>query len=279
MIKRFIYKSLIIALLTFITTQIKPQYLLYHDRYKNTIEGNEVYYSIFKSKQKKRTRKIILGDSVGNQLFSNITNNDTVNSLACNQAISLVGHFILLNNYINSGNEIDTVFMIFRPFSFRNNLDKIYTYHYFLKPFYNDEYMKLFTENVHKQVEKIPFRKFCRYPNILTSTWSPEFVPKDKINYTLLSPISVEYLNKITELSVKHNFKVILIPPPLRSGVKSAVDRMDKNEIKNTGMGKEFEYYFKNLTYLNDTCFSDTLHLKDPHKYSIIYKNKFLGVL
>ena len=103
----------------------------------------------------------------------------------------MVGQFILLNNYINAGNEPDTVYLLVSPFSFRNNLDQVYTYHYFLKPFYTDEYKPMFSETVTEQIHKIPYYNFCRIPFILTSDWAPDFSLKDKIDYTFLSPISV----------------------------------------------------------------------------------------
>lgn len=246
--------------------------------YKHTVAGSEIYYSIFKSKQKKKTKKILLGDSVGNQLFPNTTNNDTVNSLACNQSIGIIGHYILLNNYLKAGNIVDTVFMIFRPFSFQNNLNQVFTYHYFLKPFYIDEYKSLFTKLVNEQIQKIPYSNFCRYPLILTSNWAPDFISKDSINYTFLSPVSIEYLLKIKELSIKHHFKILILPPPMSLIFKRDIEKMDKNEIVKNNLGHEFEHYFENTFYLNDSLFIDGSHLKKKNVayYTEYYKNKFM---
>jgi hypothetical protein len=274
--KKFVLKSLLFIPITFILLQIIPLYLIYTGQYKNTVAGYEIYHSIFKSKQKKQTKKILLGDSVGRQLFSNTTNNDTINSLACNQSIAMVGQYILLNNYLLAGNTIDTVFMIFTPFTFRNNLDQIFTYHYFLKPFYTKEYFKFYTKKVHEQVGKIPFRQFCRLPFILTSNWAPFFVSKDEISYTFLSPLSVEYLNKIKELSIKYNFKIIIVAPPLSIYNKIFIEKMDRNEIVKNNLSKEFENYFENIIYLDDAYFVDHTHLKNPQKYTTYFRNKFL---
>ena len=147
--KKFILSCTIFLLISGIILSIKPNYLVLTGKYKVTVAGKEIYQSIFKSKQKKKSKKILLGDSVGNQLFTNTTNNDTLNSLACNQAISMAGQFILLNNYLNSGNKVDTVLLIFTPFSFQNNLDQVFTYHYFLKPFYIYEYKPLFKKKLY----------------------------------------------------------------------------------------------------------------------------------
>jgi hypothetical protein len=187
----------------------------------------------------------------------------------------MVGHYLLLNNYLNAGNEVDTVYMLFSPFSFQNNLNQVYTYHYFLKPFYTDEYKPYFTETVNKQIQKVPYYKFCRNPLVLTSDWAPDFTPKDTINYSFLSPISVEYIAKIKELSTKHDFKLIFVAPPASMSKKPLIEKMDQNEIVKNNLSNEFGNYFKNMIYLPDNNFFDGTHLKEPEAYkSIINANK-----
>lgn len=274
--KKFVFDSILFVFFLSIVTYIIPLSLLHTDLYLPAVLGNETYHSIFKSKQKNKSKKILIGDSVARQLFPNTTNNDTINSLACNQAIGLVGHFILLNNYLNAGNKIDTVYLLFTPFTFSNNLDQIFTYHYFLKPFYKDDYLPLLTNTVNEQIHKIPYMKLCNYPLILTSNWAPDFTSKDKINYTFLSPISVEYLFKIKELSVKYHFKLIFLPPPISLSEKSIIEKMDKNEIVKNNLCNEFGNYFENIIYLNDSNFVDGVHFKNPQKFTEYYKNKFI---
>jgi hypothetical protein len=274
--KKFILHCLSFILILVILFHIEPLYLIYADKYKYTVAGSEIYYSIDKSKQKRKVKKLLLGDSIGYQLFSNKTNNDPINSLACNQAIGLVGHFILLNNYLLAGNQLDTVFLLFSPFSFANNLDQVYTYHYFLKPFYKDEYLPLFTERVNQQIRKIPYYSFCRYPYILTSNWAPDFVSKDEVNYSFLSPISVEYLIKMKELSVKYKFNLIIIATPTRLSHKWSFENMNKDEIVKNNLSKEFENYFKNIIYLDDDNFIDQVHLRDPEQYTEYYQKNII---
>jgi hypothetical protein len=274
--RRFLINSAIFILIGALLFHIKPLYLLYKERYKAVVSGDEIYYSITKSKSKNKSKKLLLGDSVARQLFDNKKDHGSVNSLACNQSIAMVGHYILLNDYLEAGNEVDTVFLLFRPFTFQNNLDQVYTYHYFLKPFYTSEYKPYFSGTVNEQISKIPYRQFCRYPSILTSNWAPNFRSHDKASYTFLSPISVEYLKKMKELSLKRNFKLIILPTPLMASLKKSVDSLDKNEIAKTGLQEEFSHYFDNILYLDDSNFSDGSHLKDPAKYSEYYKNKFL---
>ena len=275
--KKFILKTILFVLILLVLSHGRPLYLLHKDRYKHHGAGSEVYYSISKSKQKnKSSATVLLGDSVARQLFSNKTYDDPIYSLACNQAVGMVGHFILLDNYLKAGNHVDTVYLLFSPFSFSNNLDQVYTYHYFLKPFYTDEYFPLLTKTVIEQVHKIPYYYFSRYPHILTSKWAPDFVSKDKINYTFLSPISAEYLVKINELSIKYDFKLIILPTPTSVSKRRSVENMKKEIVINNLKG-EFRDYFENILYLDDSNFaSDGVHLKNPQKYAEYYKNNFM---
>ena len=276
--KKFIISCLIFLLIAIPAITVLPVFLIATDAYKHSVAGNEIYHSIFKSKQKNKAKKLIIGDSVGKQLFSNTTKNDNINSLTCNKGISMAGHFILLNNYLNAGNKVDTVYLIFTPFSFQNNLNDVFTYHYFLKPFYTDEYKPLFTKSVNEQIQKIPYYEFCRFPNILTSNWAPDFKTKDKTDYTFLSPISVEYLLKIKELSIKHNFKVIILPTPTRQSRKAEIKGMARAEITKNNLTSEFRNYFEDIIYLNDKDFIDDVHIKREklEYFTEYYKDKFM---
>lgn len=238
--------------------------------------GSEIYHSIFKSKQKNGAKIIVLGDSVGNQLFPNTKYNDSINSLTCNQAIGMVGHYILLKNYLDSDNRPDTVFLISIPGSFKNNLHQIYTFHYFLKPFYNEDYTHLFSKTVEEQVSKIPYNQFCNVPYIWATNWAPDFSPSDVENYHFLSPISLEYLTRIKNLSTKYKFNLTLLPPPLALHKKELVHGIYCDEIVKNNLENDFKFYFEDVIYLDSNFFNDGIHLRNSKPYTVYYENKFM---
>jgi hypothetical protein len=275
--KRFVRKSTLFFLILFALSHARPLYLLHKDRYQRSGAGSETYYSIHKSKERNGSSPIVLlGDSVARELFNNKTNDNPIYSLACNQAIGMVGHYILLRNYLRAGNHVDAVYLLFSPFSFSNNLDQVYTYHYFLKPFYTKEYYPLFTKTVIDQIHKIPYYYLSRYPHILTSNLAPDFASKDKIDYKFLSPISAEYLARIKELSIQYGFRLVLISPPTNVRYRQRVEEM-KTEAMNSSLKTEFEDYFRNMLYVQDDNFvSDGVHLKNPQKFSDYYRNSLM---
>lgn len=246
--------------------------MLSNDKYMQEVHGHEVYTSIKKSKEKTKIKKLIIGDSTANQLYNTETDTtSSIYSLTCNQAIGIVGHFFLLNNYLKAGNHPEDVYMIYSPLGFWDNLDQIYTYHYFLKPFYNEEYKPLMTENVFKQIYKIPFYYVCQNPIVLTSDWSPELMT-EKRDYTFFSPISKEYLEKIVSLSREYRFNLHIIPPFISEYWHDTINSFNINEIKGQLFSKEIKTYLKKINYINDSCFSDHLHLK--HNHLGYFKNK-----
>lgn len=271
--RKFIISCLVFSLLVLMIFYIKPLYLVYTDRYKKLVNGDEIYYVIQKSKLKnKKYKKILFGDSVGNQLFRCVNNNGDINSLTSLASTSMVGNFILLNNYLKAGNQIDTVYMIFRAQSFSENLNDCYTFHYFLKPFYTEENQSEFSDIVKIQIEKIPFHEFCREPYILSSNWAPKFTSKDIKDFTFLSPITAEYLIRIKKLCCASNIKLIILPAPLSNTQKEFIRKINKNEIVVNDLETEFESYFNNIIYLNDTCFSDGVHFKPQY---VQYYNEY----
>jgi hypothetical protein len=266
--KYFLIKLIRFALLCVVFIELASALLLYTKAFVLIYyPGKEVYNSIDKSREKSKVRKLLIGDSVGNQLFSNEEDHGDINSIATNQAISFAGQYFLVNDYLKSGNKIDTLFMVFVPWSFKNNLDQIYTYHYFLKPFNNSNYSPLFTETLKNQINKIEYNSFSQVPHIKITSWAPEYTPTDPLNFTFISPISVEYLDKIKSLSLKHNFDIIIIPPPISNERIALVKTFNRDEITKTTLSKELNDYFDKITYIDSTKFLDGTHLINPLDY------------
>ncbi|MEC3906305.1 hypothetical protein VOI54_04705 [Tamlana sp. 2201CG12-4] len=276
MMKTFLRNCALFLVLTVLFIEGITAFLKYSGLFLKYYPGKEIYYAIEKSKLSNDSKILLLGDSVGRQLFDNTINNKQINSLACNQAVGMPGQYFLLNNYLNSENEVDQVIMLFNPLSFQNNLDQIYTYHYFLKPFYNSEYTDLFSENVNRQISKIPYHYFAQVPHIYITSWAPEFRSLDKIDYTFLSPISIEYLIKIKELSSKYSFKLNILPTPVSIESKAFIEAIDKTEFQKCNLDSEFRNYFEKIVYLDSANFEDGIHLTQPERYIEEYKKEIL---
>lgn len=253
---------------------VKTAWLLKDDKYKTTIYGNEIYRAIEKSQKKTKYKKLILGDSTANQFYNcKEEDPDSAYSLSCNQAIGMVGQYILLNNYLNAGNRPDTVFLVYTPFSFWDNLDQVYTYHYFLKPFYYDEYKFMMSPLVINQIHKLPKYVLCHFPLIQTTGWAPN-IKQERRNYSFLSPICKEYLSKIHLLSIQYNFEFTIIPTFVAEHWRDSINHFNHKEYANCDYKKELSQYLENIPYLADSCFIDEVHLKSPYLYKATINQK-----
>lgn len=268
-------KSVVIKSIIFLTGlallfSLKTIYLLRHDKYKDVVRAKAIYNAIEKSKKKKSGIKaLIIGDSVGFQLFNSTKYNDSIYSLTTNQAISLTGQYILLNNFIAANPDLKNVLMIYTPFAFKRDLNQKYTFQYFLKPFYREEYRQYFSASVENQVKQIPFYFACQFGPVLTSDWSPDYSGPDfNSQPNFISDLSVEYLTKIVALCNEHHIKLIILPTPTRESRREEVKRY---ETIVHFPDYDFKDYFSRILFIPDSCFLDDVHLKEAEKYRAPY--------
>ena len=271
---RFLKQLIVFSLLAIVFVEGICAFLIVSDLFLIKYPGREIYSAISKSQQKRKFRKVLIGDSVGQQLFPNESEYEDINSLACNQAIGMVGQFILVDNYLKAGNKIDTLIGFFNPTSFSDNLDQVFTFHYFLKPFDTKLYAPIFSAAVNRQIEAIPYHQFSKVPHIYATAWAPE-VGHAHRNWTFISPISLDYLQRIKQLSIDNDFVFILYPVPISSVSEGKIRKMNRNETKSSTVQSEFNTYFEKMEYFPDSLFSDSTHLINPALYTAYYTRKF----
>lgn len=267
--KPFLIKLFIFSIGLFLLYPIKTIYLLKNERYKKLVLGKEIYLSQEKSKSRnKNVKTLIIGDSVGHQLFKNDEFNDTLYSLACNQAISMAGCYFLLEDFLKLNPEVKKVVFIYAPRTFKNNLDQQYTFQYFLKPFYNDEYKPRFSSVMTGQIKKVPFYYLSQFPPILTSNWTPDWDFSKEIDGYYMSPISNDFLKRIIHLCKERSVKFIIMPTPSRISLHPLI-----TDLQNSIHFPDYDFndYFSRIDYIPDSCFLDDVHLKEADKYRAPY--------
>ena len=247
---------------------------LYKSKARMTsLPGFEIYVSILKSKKKTTKKKLIIGDSTANQFFNNRKDDDDeYYSLTSNQAISMCGQYLLLNNFLKAGNRPEEVYVVYCPLAFNNNLDQIFTYHYFLKPFYRNEYKSLMTENVMRQIKQIPYYQFSQFPLLISSAWAPDYSPEINPD-TFLSPISIDYLEKMDTLQTEYGFKLYLVSSLVSACWEEKASNYDLDGVTNSRTKKALELYLHNMHFLPDSLFSDRVHLLHPLEYKDVILN------
>ena len=242
---------------------VKSEFKLYYG-----YPGAVTYKALSVSKKKSKAKKLILGDSVARQFYEpGVISSSTV-SLACNQAVSLCGQYLLLQNYLQAGNHPDSVTLLLTPTSLRNDLNQVFTFHYFLKPFYTQQNMRLFSDQVLNEIDKVPFKNLSQIPSVKASKWAPDYGEEwnKKGDHIEVSEISIEYLNNIQTLCESQGIDFSMLPGPvtdsLRIKCKNALTMVDYDRFSN--IEPLLVNYFEEMTFLEDSVFSDGIHLKNP---------------
>ena len=176
--KRFIYKIFVILGLLILSTPfwIKLKII-------DTV-GDEVdlSISIVNELSKNKIDTVKIGDSVGKNLNPLQKNKDGVINICCNQAISPLGHIMLLKKVLFSQNSQEAIILgFFRPSSLlESNLDQEWTNNYFIKKFYNYHFFlneHLISKNLSREIDLIFLSRYkpwsLLYRNPIINEYSP----------------------------------------------------------------------------------------------------------
>lgn len=274
--KKFLLRFLLFVPVMFIAISVKPARLLVDNNYQTKPKFNWVYTAYKQSKKKEPKAKIVvIGDSVGNQLFKVGTkqNSGPIYSLTCSAAVDIVGQYILLYNFLEN-NQPEAVFMINNGFKFNLNAPQVF--HHFLKVFDTPENKKHFTPLARSKVRKVPFYFMSQVPHIYTTTWGPKIPFKPDQTGVLFSDLTVEYLFKMEALCKEKGVKFMVMPPPIKARRKPAFDEHLDSEIAKRGVEHMFRYYKENLKFSGAKKFRDMIHIKPKYvkDFTIEYRDK-----
>lgn len=241
------------------------------------IEGKEVYDVIEKAGDKGKTEDIIvIGDSVGNQLYFVADEISGITGLASTMAISMVGQYLVLNKVVeNNKSQGKRVYLIYHPSSFKEDLNTKFTYHYFLKPFFYEENYLDIEAPALSRIQQIPYYEYCQWPWLKATNITPNFesVPSDNQDQFYLSEISQLYLQKMKKLAKENDFTLKILAPPIQEKFREYDFARFVNQIDELGMSAEFTGYVDDIQYFSAELFQDEVHYKDPAALGVNYLN------
>lgn len=245
---------------------------------ENTVPGGEVRAAVKSSKTKanRKVKKLILGDSTGHSLYPSEKTYDSIISLACNQAVTMAGHYFLLKNYLETNNENlpNEIIILFTPETFGNDVD-MFAYQYFLKPFPILEYKSLYTKHLYDRIKTIPFYWTANLPFIQTSGYTPRIAIPANEERLNVSELSIEYLLKIDSIAEKYHVALRMLSTPVRDDYKEITERRieDLQRVCPEKIQQTMNAYIQSIPYYQSELFFDHVHLK-----SIYIPEDYLGI-
>ena len=237
------------------------------------INGSEVLYAINKSQTKKTVKRIIIGDSVGNQLYPSGNDYDSTVSLACNGVITMAGQYFLLKNFIDANEEAlpEEVILLITPFCLSNDVDK-FAYQNLLKPFPPYKYSVYYTEHLTQRIHSIPLFWSANLPFIQTSNYSPRWAIPSPQSVKSISPLSYEYLLKIDSITSRNNIAFRMVSTPVRDDRKKEIESfwkdLDPHYLEQ--LFHLLQPYKESIVFMPTDCYMDNLHFygdKVPREY------------
>jgi hypothetical protein len=285
---RLINKLIIIFVISFICINILSFYIISNQLLSHYFKlqsiGKEVYEAIESSKEYYPSKDtVILGDSVAKELITTgLKDEINVVDLTCNQAISLAGHYILLVNTLSRNPQVRKVYLLYHVDSFKNDLDQIWTYNYFIKPLYidNEQLVKQPTRNI---IQSHFYWILFKFPiaKVLPVFGQIDYSCKNaaKKNYSYLSPTSIEYLGEMKNICQHHNVTLKIIPVPVSENKVRNYDYI-RMQIKENSFSDIFNGYLNKLIVLNDEFYRDHIHFKPDYiRFVSHFSMNYTGLL
>lgn len=204
--------------------------------------------------------KLILGDSVCNQMFNHLQEyNDDYCIVGNNRGLTMVGQYLLLNEFLKAHENVTDVYVIVGLDALESKIDITYGYQYVVVPFTRigalnnleketiDEMSDLFGAwALQPEVAKIigdsnPARKL--YLNYLKEKYGEE--TPTHAEYGELSDTTILYLTKMHEMCEARNIALHLLPDPLADNdLRHEQKQLLKEEFERTGLDAYFPDYF-----------------------------------
>lgn len=244
-------------------------------------EGNvgarEIIPYIEKVQEKNACTKLIIGDSVCNQVLNRFQEgNEEFCISGTNRAITLAGQYILAEEFVKNHKNVTDIYLVIILDSLTAEFDRQFGYQYVVMPFTETDTIEDLMPSTRRQLRKIYGPLFCWKPVVEVIETSPlnrklffnylsyknQFFPLQ--SDTVVSDVSYQYLEKLSHLCDQNNIKLHLIPGPLADTEERHVQKEKiEQEIKEKGFIEYFGDYFEKIAYYPVELFRDGIHFDE----------------
>ena len=169
--------------------------------------SDEIERHIAKVRTQDGTTKLIIGDSVCNQMFGGMQEyNDDFTIAGSNGAITMAGQYILAKEYIDNHPDATDIYLIVLPDSFERTFDTTWGYQYTAMPFVETGTLKELDEDTIQIMESV-YGSFFMRPSIVHAVHLSGM--SQKIYLNMLRKRTAGYtLNDFYELADRYVYKI-----------------------------------------------------------------------
>ena len=235
----------------------------------------EILPYIVQARTEDKYTKLIIGDSVCHQIFHPFQKvNSTYDILGSNQAITIVGQYILAEEYLKSHTEASDVYLILTSATGTGFQNAGYCYQYFVIPFTQADAMNMVDYETKNDLLHL-YGPICMNKEVIN------LVDHSSLNRKIIlntlpnnnydnSKLSVRYLQKLIRICDEHKVKLHLLHAPMAESAIDSVKKEQKDMLALADGNEELKGYLSNfynqVLYYPDDEFGDGIHFGE--KYS-----------
>lgn len=254
------------------------------------VGADEIKPYISKVQTSDETTKLLLGDSVGRQLYVGLQEyNEDVAIVGSNAAITMAGQYILAAEYIENHPEATDIFLVVLPESLCRTFDTKWGYQYTVMPFVETGTLDRLDQDTVDIMESVYGEFFMQedivykidrsainrklYLNMLKEH-SDSYNPENKF------ALAEQYLMKMYELCNANDVNMHLYAGPLADNRVQEIEVM-KREYEETELYQIFPDFMDNIYFYPVEQAADGVHFSGDYAnqefYNELIKKMYTG--
>lgn len=226
---------------------------------------------IRKAQEDDGTTKLIIGDSVANQMFSDLQdNNPDYAILPGNAGVTMAGQYVIAKEYIDNHPGVTDVYLFTLPESLGRTFDTQWGYQYAVLPFIETHTLGNFDDNTVRIMEDT-YGKIFMNEKVAFAVDKSGINRKLYFNYlrdksdgyelTYYYELADQYLCKLNDYCKERNINFYLYPCPV-SEAKREMVREYEETYKDSDLYALFPDYYEKIYYYPAEMSGDDTHMK-----------------
>ena len=262
--------------------------MTYSDTYLTHMDGPDwIVPLIDRVQERDKSHILLLGDSVGRQMFIDLGDiNDEVCVAPAIAPFSMAGQYVLTKLYLDNHPDATDVYLVMVPMDdVSKNFNIEYAYQYVVMPLVETDKLELLDENTVDELGYIFGERFMELPVVeridksglnrkLYLNYIKSYAKND-YPHTLEESVYVSYLKKIASLCSGRNVTFHFLPAPVpdMDTYHSIVSELAPEYFEMTGLDKLFPDYLDHVKYYPEEMFTDGVHFGGPYENQSVYND------
>lgn len=218
--------------------------------------------------------RLIIGDSIANQLFSDLqANNPKTDILTTNAALMITGQYLLAEEYIKNHPDATDIFLVIHPLPLTRTFDTEWGYRYAAMTYVETDTIDYLDENTIDAMASV-YGAFFMQKNIVSLIEDSPVCRKLYLSYINInsedyiqeSPFEIadQYVKKLYDLCSENQVELHVYPSPVSEYYKNQVMELSE-DYGNTWMSTKFPDYFNQIMFYPDAWSEDLSHFSGEY--------------